>query len=272
MRTLARIMSIMAEICERQYRTHVFMIFFQDPHVRFLRGDRAGIIVSEAVNYRTNSKGLAEFFWRFSQASDSRRGMDLSVHPASPKEARIAKEKLARWKPDFERPVAKVDVPENNGAIRQVLAWGTLSSPESLTGCGTRAIPVWDLRDEAVRFLKDFWRDESLEKESEILRDLHISQVKNIPHIIAGGDLYDPKKPSCHRTITQDHVDADWRTGPIGTWGYQLDARIHHRVLEDIFLESILSCKNAQEMVVVIRDALYGAFLYTPLVLVLTLL
>ncbi|KAF9530094.1 hypothetical protein CPB83DRAFT_893017 [Crepidotus variabilis] len=254
--TLARIMSTMTEMCERQYRTHVFMIFFQDPHVRFLRGDRAGVIVSEAVNYRTNSRNLAEFFWRFSQASDPRRGMDTTVQPASTQEVQIAATKLAQWKPGFECTVVKIDVPQSNGTIRQVLAWHTKSSSESLTGRGTRAIPVWDIQEENIYFLKDSWRAEHLEQESDILRDLHINRVKNIPQIIAGRDLYNPADPSYHRTITQDYANAEWHTGSVSQHDLPMEGRVHHRLLEDFILESISACKTAKEMVIVIYDAL----------------
>ncbi|KAF9533755.1 hypothetical protein CPB83DRAFT_889566 [Crepidotus variabilis] len=158
----------MTEMCVRQHRTHIFMVFLRDLDVRILRADRAGVIVSEAINYRTNSKALAEFFLRFSQLSNAQRGLDPTVSIATEEEAIIARRELANYKPSIPGP----------------------------------SLPLRCLRMQVksaakkICFLKDAWRAEHLVKEADVLKSLAEGKVPNIPIIIAGGDLYDPENAS----------------------------------------------------------------------------
>ncbi|KAF9533761.1 hypothetical protein CPB83DRAFT_407807 [Crepidotus variabilis] len=256
--TLGQLVSVMTEMCVRQHRTHIFMVFLRDPDVRILRADRAGVIVSEAINYRTNSKTLAEFFLRFSQLSDAQRGLDPTVSIVTEEEAIIARRELANYKPKLTRPIVAIEVPTDAGQSRRVLAWGSLMEPESLTGRATRAYPVWDVVAKKICFLKDAWRAEHLVKEADVLKALAEGKVPNIPTIIAGGDLYNPKDPSTtfQKTATQDYIDAIWVAGLVGAPGFPLEQRFHHRILEDFVPGSINECLNARQMMTVIRDAL----------------
>ncbi|KAF9530095.1 hypothetical protein CPB83DRAFT_851555 [Crepidotus variabilis] len=248
--TLGQLASVMTEICSRQFRTHVFMVYLRDPDVCFIRADRSGVLVSTSINYRQQSKLLAEFFWRFSKATDAQRGMDTTVHSPTDDEIILAKTHL-KSDSKLERPIVRIDVPDGEG-LRSVLAWEALCDPESLTGRGSRPIPVYDLKAKAVRFLKDSWRSEMLEKETAILAQLNEAKVPNVPKCVAGGDIYDQNHFPYHRTVTQKYVNADWRSGPL----LPLEARVHHRILEDLILSSINDCKNAREMMLVLRDAL----------------
>ncbi|KAF9470847.1 hypothetical protein BDN70DRAFT_888702 [Pholiota conissans] len=79
------------EICARQHRNFLFSIFVTPTHARFLRWDRAGVIISESFNYREEPEILCDFFWRFGHMSHEQRGGDTSVEWATKGEEELFK-------------------------------------------------------------------------------------------------------------------------------------------------------------------------------------
>ena len=80
----------------------------------------------------------------------------------------------------FKSPTAVTNVAFK---FREVIAWGSMSDAQSLTGRATRGWPVYDLKAEKVAFLKDSWCSTSLdhlEKESCILKELTDAKVCNV--------------------------------------------------------------------------------------------
>ncbi|KAH6897912.1 hypothetical protein BKA70DRAFT_745094 [Coprinopsis sp. MPI-PUGE-AT-0042] len=237
------------EIMSRQHRTHCFLILFNDPEARFIRCDRAGMVVSEAVNFRTEPNSLVQALKCLDNLNDEGMGMDPTVTDATPEEAKLAERQLGRpaWKPTKSRPVKVLTIPTPDGKGRKVLAWGALSDAYSLSGRSTRAYPVWDLTDKKVRFLKDSWRVHGLEPESEILQRLEKHQVPHVPHLVAGGDVDDQE------TMTQKFIKKPWvKSSPA-----KLDKRRHHRLLEDFIPNRLEDCNNPKVML----TAVFHAFL-----------
>ncbi|KAG6882376.1 hypothetical protein C0993_010849, partial [Termitomyces sp. T159_Od127] len=173
----------------RQHRRHAFTIFLFGTYVRFIRWDRAGAIVSEKFDYRSDCSFFVEFLWRFSHLDDAGRGRDPSVRRATLQEAEIAHRELEQWKPEAPRPVVVFTIPGEDGKNREFLAWGCLSEPRSLTGRCTRTYPVYEISTARKYLLKDGWRAYSLAKEAEILRTLRDEGVRYIPIYICGGDV-----------------------------------------------------------------------------------
>ena len=243
--------TVLTELCARQHRTHAFMLFIGDPSTRLIRADRAGIIVSRAFNFRTEGKVFAEFLWRFSRLTRAGRGFDETVQPTSALQAALAREKLERWKPPhrYRRPVIVIKVPDGDSE-REVVAWGALSEPESLTGRATRGYPVYDLKDEKIRFLKDTWRPgtDDMLPELSVLEELNKAEVPHIPKVTCGGDV-----PN-HKTLTQDYLDHPWAIAKI----QQLTTRIHHRILEDFIPYHIGEFANPRAMLKAILEAFIG--------------
>ncbi|KZT27183.1 hypothetical protein NEOLEDRAFT_1240477 [Neolentinus lepideus HHB14362 ss-1] len=62
-----------------QHRTHVFSLLVLGEHVRFIRWDRSGAIVSQLVHYVEDPEILAHFLWRFSNLAPSQAGFDLTA-------------------------------------------------------------------------------------------------------------------------------------------------------------------------------------------------
>jgi len=262
-----QLVAVLTELSARQFRTHAFLVYLDSQDVRFIRNDRCGLVVTEAINYRIKSKSLAEFFLRFNEMSDAERGWDPTVRVATENSttAKLTREKLKSYcaktetyKAKLKRPVVIITVPGGNeGKERQVYGWHSFSDPESLTGRGTRGHPVYDPTDDKVYFLKDMWRCEQLEPEYDILHYLNQKEVPHVPRIIAGGDL----SGVLHHTRTQEFFGESWQIGRVGSDGYDgLDRRIQHRLLEDLIDARIWDCSDARNMMALVHHAFIGAF------------
>ncbi|KAJ2911407.1 hypothetical protein MD484_g9008, partial [Candolleomyces efflorescens] len=238
-----------------QWRNFVFFLLFNDPFAYIIRADRAGVVVTEPINFRNKPGPLLEFLWRFNFLPPEERGMDSTVRLATDaKEIDVAKEKLAAHvsKRRQASPVYIVEVPDT-ATPRKVLAWGCLSNCKSLTGRSTRFAAVWDPEAEKVRFLKDMWRTdaETREGESDILRILNDAKVEYVPTLLAGGDL--PGR--YHQTMTQTF------TSPKQPWVLTkpgvLEKWTHHRLLEEYIPTPLEDFKTPKGFL----QALFDAFL-----------
>ena len=77
------------DMCARQHRRFCFSVSVSGCWARLIRWDRSGAIISEAFDYHLHPKWLCQFVWRYSQASNSQRGFDMTVEKASPAEESI---------------------------------------------------------------------------------------------------------------------------------------------------------------------------------------
>ncbi|CAA7269107.1 unnamed protein product [Cyclocybe aegerita] len=243
--------TVLAEMSARQFRTHAFMVFMNETEVRFLRTDRTATIVTEAINYRTDSDVVAEFLARFSHMTDAQRGVDETVKPAKPKDIEEARQLLQHYQKEPERflPWVAIQVPTLDGSVREVIAREPMSEPDSLTGRSTRAFPVYDLREKKVMFLKDTWRADlpGMDRETEILRLLNEAGVEHVPKLVDGGDVHG----EYHNTQSHLSEEAPWRAGPLAP----LVPRAHHRFLEDFLGIDLARFRKPKELFQVVADA-----------------
>ena len=63
----------------RQHRLFIFSLAIFGKFARLFRWDRAGVIVSDRIDYTTDPATLAEYIWRFSHLSTVQRGQDPTV-------------------------------------------------------------------------------------------------------------------------------------------------------------------------------------------------
>ena len=60
-----------------QFRTHIFSVLVFPTYARLLRWDRSGVVVTRA--FALEDRFLAEFFYRYTRATDDIRGIDSTV-------------------------------------------------------------------------------------------------------------------------------------------------------------------------------------------------
>ncbi|KAL6305438.1 hypothetical protein BKA93DRAFT_778184 [Sparassis latifolia] len=201
------------EACARQHRTFYFSVSLAGSHARLIRWDRAGAIASESFNLHDNPKPLCEFLWRYAHASNSQRGCDSTVEPASPMEEALFKKTIEQhvklqlnlrggkalrtaveehYQPGV---VAAINMVGKDAVVRRLLVSRPVVSPLYMTGRCTRgywAVTTGGPTDEVV-FLKDTWRyNVPRVKEGNILEDLSDAGVPHIPHLVYHSDVLVP--------------------------------------------------------------------------------
>ncbi|KAG5732754.1 hypothetical protein E4T56_gene16727 [Termitomyces sp. T112] len=270
MRSRSQLIHYATEWFSRQHRRHAFTIFLFGTYVRFIRWDRAGAIVSERFNFKSDCSYLVEFLWRFSHLDDIGRGRDPFVRRATPEEARIAHMELEEWKPKAERPVIVFTVPGEDGKDREFLAWGSMSEPRSLTGRCTRTYPVYEIVTKQKYLLKDAWRAHSLSPEADILRELREAEVEHVPIYICGGDV-DGGVTRTDLYVTAEEADEGW--GDVsaappsfkmdGTWKCgknwrRITQRFLHRFVSSVIGKPLKNFTSSKHMLLVVSHAFIG--------------
>lgn len=202
------------EIFARQHRTFLFSISMSGPRARLLRWDRAGCVVTESFDIRSQPDILCEFLWRFSSLPPARRGHDPTVRVASPEEEQLFYSQVTdcvRYQLQVDGATLKQAVSEHylpgNVAVVHVLQDGTAASAETihrfivsrpvvsplnLCGRGTRGFWAVNARSGRVVFLKDTWRVYTpYEVEGDVLQQVNEKGVRNVPSLICHGDVPD---------------------------------------------------------------------------------
>lgn len=234
-------------------------------HARLICWDRSAAVVTEKFDLKGDSQPLIDFLWRFCQLTDEERGRDETVRPATKEEESLADEHISEWKNTKDRPVVVLTIwDEALKKLREFIAWGSMANADSLTGRCTRAYPVYEKETGKTCFLKDTWRAATLERESDILRELNKAGVRNVPRLLCGGDI-----PG---HVTRSHIFAiegarqettdglvplkkryPWICGII-----LITERIHHRFTEDFIGVHLDKFKSSKEMMSAVYDAFLG--------------
>ena len=85
-----QIIAYAAMLLGAQYRTHIFSVLIIKDYARLIRWDRGGAVVTEPVNYETESY-LLDFLIRYDNASKEIRGHDPTVGLPTDDEERKAR-------------------------------------------------------------------------------------------------------------------------------------------------------------------------------------
>ncbi|KAH7881734.1 hypothetical protein F5I97DRAFT_1932577 [Phlebopus sp. FC_14] len=161
-----------------QFRNFAFSVLIMGTHARFMRWERAGVVVTRRFNYIENPGLLAGFFWRFSHLSVQGRGTDESVEAADSLPPAEEKHILQALGLNDGSPLFKYKVPDGE-AGRSFFGPRPPCPPYSLIGRSTRALPVYDLEKKKCVYLKDTWRIDASEikPEGEVYEMLHNAQI-----------------------------------------------------------------------------------------------
>ncbi|KAF4607802.1 hypothetical protein EYR40_000137 [Pleurotus pulmonarius] len=253
--TRGQLVTYAVEICARQHRTHLFLVYIYFPYARLIRFDRSGALVSERFDFTKDCTPLNRFFSRFCRMDDIAMGYDPTVHVANEAEAKFARKHLAAWAPNpkLERSVFKMDVYDQSAQPRQFLVWGSLADPESPLGRATRGYPAIEvthglLDDTKPMFLKEQWRSLALCPEIETIRKMNKAGVHYVPTLVCGGDL--PNQ----LTKTQDYPSMF--NGRIGD--KRLDSRQHIRFVVKEVGSPLEHFSSSKQMLRAVGHALQG--------------
>ncbi|KAH9841742.1 uncharacterized protein C8Q71DRAFT_700531, partial [Rhodofomes roseus] len=227
-----------SKVMQRQFLLHFFTIFTCRDVAWLLRWDRAGLVVSEPFILVKNPRLLYTFLYRFARMSDTDRGHDPSVVPATEAEAQLlrsfnkfpppetwCRETFAGTLVDG-WPISKILVPEDDMISEAELMSGTkeergaseapgrrmceflVGKPTfmntSVYGRATRCHIAYDVAGDRLVFCKECWRTDTptSHPEGEVYLRLHSKNVSYIATPIAAGDVHG--KNGAHRTRTQE--------------------------------------------------------------------
>ncbi|KAH7884221.1 hypothetical protein F5I97DRAFT_1968348 [Phlebopus sp. FC_14] len=228
-----------------QFRNFAFSVLIMGKHARFMRWERAGVVVTRRFNYIENPGLLAGFFWRFSHLSAQGRGTDESVEAADSLPPEEEKHVLQALGLNDGTPLFKYKVPDGE-AGRSFFGPRPPCPPYSLIGRSTRALPVYDLEKKKCVYLKDTWRIDTSEMkpEGEVYEMLHNAHVPHIAPLECAGDLN-------YTTVTQDLVLEDWSCTREAITGH-----IHYRIVLGVIGRSLATFRSTKELTQAVLHAL----------------
>ncbi|KAI1781850.1 hypothetical protein LXA43DRAFT_1054317 [Ganoderma leucocontextum] len=232
-RLFDRISTVAEVLVAAQQRIFLFMLLVIGRKFRFLRWDRAGVIVTPAMDYYDNPHALGDLLWRISLLDDTSLGLDPSVTPVLPGDVDFSHmDFLALRNPsdlrDAERPIeeSELDGPLVFEYVRAMF-WKSLVGDwpryrvqvgcreetrdylvgkptfraSEMFGRGTLGYVAYDCKTHRFVWLKDAWRASYMiaETEGDVLRKLNASGVQYVPTLVCDGDVRD-----------QTTITADW--------------------------------------------------------------
>ncbi|TFK66440.1 hypothetical protein BDN72DRAFT_146954 [Pluteus cervinus] len=234
-----------------QYRTHVFSMLVFPKSVRFLRWDRAGVIVTRKIPLAQSGNLVATFFHRLQFASPCARGVDETI--TTP---RLSAEQETLIRQTLE---VKDDVP----LLQVTISGRRFVFPNSAFfnthfARATRCFRAYNLdakMGESKRgVFKDSWRILRGKNEFERNEKLRRAGVSNIPRIWCGEDVLRDLRTGgglYHRTRTQEYQHAPW-TAVRST---SLHTFRHYRQVMEELEGPLTSCRNMKDVVTALRDA-----------------
>lgn len=250
-----------------QNRTHVFSMLVTQRYVRFLRWDRAGVIVTRRIFLAKNGDKTGEghlitdFFRRLQHASPSARGIDETVTTPrlSATQAALIRKTLG----------IEADVPLLQTTIDgRRFIFGSRAFFKSEFSRSTRCFKAYNLDmkpgEKRRGIYKDSWRivDESGMNEFERYQKLRRAGVKNIPTVWCGEDVLGKQSTLTrrmvdealyHKTRTQDYRGAGWMVKVLSLNPYR-----HYRQFVEELEGTLTACRNLKDVVIALRDASQG--------------
>ncbi len=209
-----------------QQRTALFMFLIVGRKFRVLRWDRAGTIVTRAIDYYENWELMCDILWRISQLTPAQMGFDESAtrlypdnglwsamdaaaepHPDDVDEAEreLAADDQMDDMPTFtyvrslfreslvpQWPRYCLNVPDGD-RTRQFLVCKPTFRTDGMAGRGTRGYVALDCGTRRFVWLKDAWRAHYLfvDKEGDVLAQLNDEHnaVPHVPTLVCHGDI-----------------------------------------------------------------------------------
>lgn len=222
-----------------QYRKHGFGVLIVANKCRLIRHTRSGIEITPPFRYDDKRKHpfLQEFFWRFSHASPEARGIDTSFEPM----------------PRFDALWARSTLDAKNGAMWKVQVGERsfyVTAPFTRShhypfGRGTRCFVAVDCDTQQKCLLKDSWRLDGYHPEGEVYERLHANNVRNIPNVLAAGDVH-------------DHACGIFPDGWYLPTNSTIRVHSHYRLVLDVVGQPIVDFESTYALTRYILDALEG--------------
>nr|VWO96505.1 Uncharacterized protein [Ganoderma boninense] len=208
-----------------QHRVAVFMLFVIGRKFRLMRWDRAGIVVTPAVDYFEDHATLCDVLSRISHLDSSALGFDLSATRVLPGTAEFSQMESAAQKnsgdvdhserdlgadeigelvvfeyvrslfcasltDDSDWPWHRLEVP-SGATVRHYLVGKPTFCAAGVAGRGTRGYVALDCQTGRFVWLKDVWRMSymGMDREGDVLQRLNSAGIEGVPTLVCHGDV-----------------------------------------------------------------------------------
>lgn len=232
-----RISTTVEHLFAAQHRVAVFMLFVVGRKFRFARWDRAGVIVTPAIDYFENHTILCDLLSRISRLDAAGFGFDLSATRVLPgtleflqmdcaarqnaadvdhternlEAAGIGGPFVFEYARSLFRASLAVDWPRyrlevsSESATRCYLVGKPTFFADGVAGRGTRGYVALDVQTGHFVWLKDVWRMSYLgpDREGDILQRLNLAGIEGVPTLVSHCDIPE-----------QVTVTSDWSPSP----------------------------------------------------------
>jgi len=250
--TLGQICTYATAHAAAQFRIHVFSFLVFPRYARLLMWDRAGVVVTEKIDFKKDALVLAEFFWRYQYMSAAQRGSDETIWEISPSQRadilQAVPDALALLGANDDSRLCSIPFSGDRTFVISVPLYMGTGSP---TGRSTRTFKALCMWTRKIVFLKDTWRVMSpgLLAEHEIYGKLAEARVPHVATLEAFTDVHG------QATRTDKFQQETWvkSSGPRRLRKFQ-----HYRLVLKEFARPIQLFQDVKELVQAFRDALEG--------------
>ncbi|KAJ6458622.1 hypothetical protein C8R47DRAFT_1244930 [Mycena vitilis] len=225
-----------------RYRTHSFGVIIIREKCRLLRLTRSGLEATTAFDH-TKTDFLHVFLWRLSHGCEAVRGLDNTFEWVPTDTALYVRSMLGV---STTAPLWKVAVGDRSFYVSAPFT----RSHHSTFGRGTRCFIAVDCATHHKCVLKDTWRVMRYHPEGEVYERLHQHEVRNIPNVLACGDV---PHHHCGR------FPGSWRVPPSST----IREQVHYRIVLDVVGRPVETFSSTYALVGYVLGALeahYDAF------------
>ncbi|TFY71231.1 hypothetical protein EVG20_g1774 [Dentipellis fragilis] len=271
-RSRKQMVSYVTELWRLQPRQFVISAFIYQNHIRFMFWDRAGILVSDPIDFLATPEPMLRFFYYLAVADKKHHwGYDTTVQLATSNEVTLLQNYQKKLKAqcigrkdtnaDYwylqgvmtmlsdqkHFPIYKVYF--EHGIFDKTLALPRcyligkpVQDPQSPTGRSTKAFAAYDLSDERLVFMKDYWVAKDARAELDVYKELMHHKVEHIATPIDGGFVGE------YMTISQDYLieEGDHRRPAV---------RRYHRFVQQEYCRSLETYMNEKELIDTVHDA-----------------
>ncbi|KAJ6458626.1 hypothetical protein C8R47DRAFT_146138 [Mycena vitilis] len=218
-----------------RYRTHSFGVIIVRNKCRLLRLTRSGLEATTAFDC-TKTDFLHVFLWRLSHGSEAVRGFDDTFEPV-PRDTDPGVRSMLEVPPTA--PLWKVTVSDRSFYVSAPFT----RSHHSPFGRGTRCFVAVDCATRHKCVLKDTWRVMKYHPEGEVYERLHQHEVRNIPSVLACGDVL---HHHCGR------FPGYWKVPPSSI----IREQVHYRIVLDVVGRPVENFPSTYALVRYVLDAL----------------
>ena len=293
---LKRISTTVKLLFTAQHRVAIFMLLVVGRQFRFVRWDRAGLIVTPAIDYIDDPATLCDLLGCISLLDPVALGFDPSATRILPGSSEFLQMDSAAQKNSsdvdhternleaseleapfifgyaralfreslaLDAPRYRLEVSSRAGAVtRYYLVGKPTFIAEGFTGRGTRGYVALDCQTRRFVWLKDTWRMSYLGRdlEGDILHRLNVTGIEGVPTLVCHGDVLEQVTVTSGFPYTSSKILYENQVNFDAMIRGPLPQHTHYRIVVEEVCLPLDNFGNGKQLVSLVLDALRSEF------------